>query len=257
MARRGHRGALLPYRGGRPGGALRLTLCDELVESCRGVECRSEPGDVARRIRRRTAGRPCGGHRAVPQPVPPPTRPARPTPPPADPAPGPWAARRWPPPAWWSRPARPDPPAVSATSWVVADLDSGAVLGGCGPHEYGMPASVQKLLLVATVLPKLDPRQVVTVTAEDLNYRAGQFGRRAGRGRPVPGRDALARAAAQLRQRRGQRAGPARRRHAGVAGSVRAMNEEAHRLGAGPDPRGHAVRPGRSGAVHQRRTTWR
>ncbi|MEV4494082.1 D-alanyl-D-alanine carboxypeptidase, partial [Micromonospora coxensis] len=47
----------------------------------------------------------------------------------------------------------PAPPPVTAGSWLVADLDSGAVLGGCGPHEYATPASVQKLLLAATMLP--------------------------------------------------------------------------------------------------------
>lgn len=67
----------------------------------------------------------------------------------------------------------PAPPAVSATSWVVADLGSGAVIGACGPHEYGTPASVQKLLLAATLLAKLDPQQVVTVTSTDLDFEPG------------------------------------------------------------------------------------
>jgi serine-type D-Ala-D-Ala carboxypeptidase (penicillin-binding protein 5/6) len=44
-------------------------------------------------------------------------------------------------------PAVPTPPGVTATSWLVADLNSGEVLGGCGPHERRTPASVQKLLL--------------------------------------------------------------------------------------------------------------
>jgi D-alanyl-D-alanine carboxypeptidase (penicillin-binding protein 5/6) len=63
----------------------------------------------------------------------------------------------------------PLPSDISARFWVVADLDTGAVLATCGPHEYSAPASVQKLLLVATVMPKLDPSTVVTVTADDLN----------------------------------------------------------------------------------------
>ncbi|MCW2639705.1 MAG: D-alanyl-D-alanine carboxypeptidase [Dactylosporangium sp.] len=62
---------------------------------------------------------------------------------------------------------------LSATSWVVADLDSGALLGACGPHEMSPPASVQKLLLAATVLPKLDPAQVIEVTQSDLNFEPG------------------------------------------------------------------------------------
>jgi D-alanyl-D-alanine carboxypeptidase (penicillin-binding protein 5/6) len=65
------------------------------------------------------------------------------------------------------------PADLSATSWVVADLDSGAVLGACAPHAYGAPASVQKLLLAETVMPKLDPAQVVTITPTDLDFEAG------------------------------------------------------------------------------------
>ncbi|WP_243710582.1 serine hydrolase, partial [Micromonospora sp. KC213] len=65
------------------------------------------------------------------------------------------------------------PPPVTATSWLVADLDSGTVLGGCGPHEYATPASVQKLLLAATMLPKLDPRQVATAVQADLDIEPG------------------------------------------------------------------------------------
>ena len=70
-------------------------------------------------------------------------------------------------------PEAPVPPKVTATSWLVADLTSGDVLGACGPHEYAVPASVQKLLLAAAVLPKLDPQQVVQVTREDLDYEPG------------------------------------------------------------------------------------
>jgi D-alanyl-D-alanine carboxypeptidase (penicillin-binding protein 5/6) len=61
------------------------------------------------------------------------------------------------------------PPALTATSWLVADLDTGEVLGGCGPHVYGTPASVQKLLLAATVLDKLDPKRIATITDGDLD----------------------------------------------------------------------------------------
>ena len=65
------------------------------------------------------------------------------------------------------------PAQLAATSWLVADLDSGAVLGACGAHRYGAPASVQKLLLIATALPKLKPTDVTTITAEDLNFEPG------------------------------------------------------------------------------------
>lgn len=44
----------------------------------------------------------------------------------------------------------------------------GAVLSGCGPHEHRTPASVQKLLLAAALMPRLDAKQVVEVKREDL-----------------------------------------------------------------------------------------
>jgi serine-type D-Ala-D-Ala carboxypeptidase (penicillin-binding protein 5/6) len=65
------------------------------------------------------------------------------------------------------------PHTLSARSWIVADLDSGAVLGACGAHVFGAPASVQKLLLAQTVMPKLDPDEIVTITDEDLNFEPG------------------------------------------------------------------------------------
>ncbi|WP_431936468.1 D-alanyl-D-alanine carboxypeptidase family protein [Micromonospora sp. RP3T] len=70
-------------------------------------------------------------------------------------------------------PGSPPPPAVTATTWLVADLDSGAVLGACGAHAYGTPASTQKLLLAATMLNRLDPKQVAVATAADLDIEPG------------------------------------------------------------------------------------
>jgi serine-type D-Ala-D-Ala carboxypeptidase (penicillin-binding protein 5/6) len=68
----------------------------------------------------------------------------------------------------------PAPPAtVSARSWLVADLDTGQVLGACGPHLRSAPASVQKLLLAWTVLPELDPLALVQVTPDDLKFEPG------------------------------------------------------------------------------------
>ncbi|MBG0569068.1 D-alanyl-D-alanine carboxypeptidase [Actinoplanes sp. NEAU-A11] len=67
----------------------------------------------------------------------------------------------------------PRPPAVTATTWLVADLDTGEVLGACGPHVHQTPASVQKILLAATALEQLDPAQKVTITRGDLNIEPG------------------------------------------------------------------------------------
>ena len=137
----------------------------------------------------------------------------------------------------------------------MADLDTGQVLGGCGPHEYGTPASVQKLLLAATVLPKLNPKQIATVTQADLNFEPGS----SAVGLLLGGRYSVellwlglllnsGNDAANVLARLG--GGPA-----GVPGTLAAMNAEAKRLGAYQT---HAVTPsGLDGpASSPARTTW-
>ncbi|MDZ5442992.1 D-alanyl-D-alanine carboxypeptidase [Micromonospora sp. 4G57] len=137
-------------------------------------------------------------------------------------------------------PSVPAPPAVTATSWLVADLDSGAVLGGCGPHEYGVPASVQKLLLAATMLPRLDPWQEVTVTAEDLAIEPGS----SAVGLAEGGRYRIETIWLGLLLKSGNEAANALARlgggAGGQAGGIRAMNEQARLLGA---LQTHAVTP--------------
>ncbi|MFI5489819.1 D-alanyl-D-alanine carboxypeptidase family protein [Micromonospora echinaurantiaca] len=132
------------------------------------------------------------------------------------------------------------PPAVTATSWLVADLDSGQVLGGCGPHEYGTPASVQKLLLAATMLPRLDPKQVVTVVDEDLDIEPGS----SAVGLVPGGRYPIETVWLGLLLQSGNEAANLLARLGGGAegraGGVRAMNEHARRLGARQT---HAVTP--------------
>ncbi|MFG2105159.1 D-alanyl-D-alanine carboxypeptidase family protein [Micromonospora echinaurantiaca] len=132
------------------------------------------------------------------------------------------------------------PPAVTATSWLVADLDSGQVLGGCGPHEYGTPASVQKLLLAATMLPRLDPKQVVTVVDEDLDIEPGS----SAVGLVPGGRYPIETVWLGLLLQSGNEAANLLARLGGGAegraGGVRAMNEYARRLGARQT---HAVTP--------------
>jgi D-alanyl-D-alanine carboxypeptidase (penicillin-binding protein 5/6) len=204
-----------------------------------GLTVPSAPAAVA-------GGRPAAARSAsaaaapCPTPTPPPVRPSRPPSPPLSPgdrAVGGAALAT----AGLAAPAgTPAPPAVSATSWVVSDLDSGAVLGACGPHEYGIPASVQKLLLVETFLPKLDPRQVVEVTDEDMAFEPGSSAMGLIKGGRYPietlwlglllnsGNDA-----ANVLARLGGGAG-------GQPGGVEAMNAEARRLGANQT---HAATP--------------
>jgi D-alanyl-D-alanine carboxypeptidase (penicillin-binding protein 5/6) len=136
--------------------------------------------------------------------------------------------------------APPLPAILSARYWLVADLDSGAVLGACGPHEYSTPASVQKLLLVATLMPKLDPAQVVTVTQEDLNFERGS----SAVGLLLDGRYTVDTLWLGLLLTSGNDAANVLARigggAAGVAGTIDAMNAEARRLGAYET---HAVTP--------------
>ncbi|MEH1058391.1 D-alanyl-D-alanine carboxypeptidase [Micromonospora sp. CPCC 206171] len=132
-------------------------------------------------------------------------------------------------------------PAVTATSWVVADLDSGAVLGGCGPHEHRTPASVQKMLLAAALMPHLDPTQVVEVTRadlQDLDPASSLMGVVAG------GRYSVESLWLGLLLKSGNDAANVLARVGGGAagrqGGVKAMNDEAHRLGANQT---HAATP--------------
>ncbi|MFE9693546.1 D-alanyl-D-alanine carboxypeptidase family protein [Micromonospora sp. NPDC005806] len=168
------------------------------------------------------------------------SRPPRPVPPPAVPADRVVGGARLDTPGLVTPDGAPTPPAVTATSWLVADLDTGAVLGACGPHEYGTPASTQKLLLAATMLPRLDPKQVVTVTRGDLNIARGS----SAVGLLVGGKYSVETVWLGLLLNSGNEAANVLARLGGgadgVAGGVRAMNEEAHRLGARQT---HAVTP--------------
>lgn len=129
-------------------------------------------------------------------------------------------------------PRAPTPPRVTATSWLVADLGSGAVLGGCGPHEYRTPASVQKLLLAATMMSRLDPNQVVQVTKTDLNFEPGS----SAVGLVLGGRYSVKNLWLALLLKSGNDAANVLARvgggTAGMQGGVQAMNAEARRLGA-------------------------
>ncbi|MGK5442440.1 D-alanyl-D-alanine carboxypeptidase family protein [Micromonospora sp. URMC 105] len=166
------------------------------------------------------------------------TRPPRPVPPAAVPAQQRVGGEALATPGLVVPPGTPAPPPVTATSWLVADLDSGAVLGGCGPHEYATPASVQKLLLAATMLPKLDPKQVVTVTRADLDIEPGSSAVGLLEGGRYPVEIAWL---GLLLQSGNEAANLLARLGAGSAqAGVREMNAEARRLGA---LQTHAVTP--------------
>jgi D-alanyl-D-alanine carboxypeptidase (penicillin-binding protein 5/6) len=127
----------------------------------------------------------------------------------------------------------PAPPGnLTATSWVVADLNSGAVLAACGPHEASPPASVQKLLLAATVMPKLNPAQLIEVTQSDLDFEPGS----SAMGLLLGGHYTVETLWLGLMLNSGNDAANVLARlgggNAGLAGGLQEMNEMARHLGA-------------------------
>jgi D-alanyl-D-alanine carboxypeptidase (penicillin-binding protein 5/6) len=72
------------------------------------------------------------------------------------------------------------PKHLTARSWVVADLDTGAVLAACDPHGRYQPASIQKLLTTLTLLPLLPGGRTVTVTRRAANTEGSHAGLVAG-----------------------------------------------------------------------------
>jgi D-alanyl-D-alanine carboxypeptidase (penicillin-binding protein 5/6) len=134
------------------------------------------------------------------------------------------------------------PPAVTATTWMVSDLDTGEVLGACGAHVYQTPASVQKTLLAATVIGRLNPKQVVTVVPSDLDIEPHS----SAVGIVVGGKYPISTLWLGLLLNSGNDAANALARMAGgggpdgVAKTVAAMNAEAQHIGAYQT---HAVTP--------------
>ncbi len=64
------------------------------------------------------------------------------------------------------------PPEVYDVSYVIADLDTGAVLAAKSPHAWLRPASTLKVLTALTLMPRLDPRSVI-VASEEAQSAAG------------------------------------------------------------------------------------
>ncbi len=118
-------------------------------------------------------------------------------------------------------------PKVSAKSFLLADLESGAVLAAKNPHGKLAPASAIKVLTAVTLLPRLDPDQVYRATFEDANVEGSRVG-------IVPGGTYTVHNLFEgLFLTSGNDAARALAGAAGGLGTtVRQMNETARRLGA-------------------------
>jgi serine-type D-Ala-D-Ala carboxypeptidase (penicillin-binding protein 5/6) len=72
------------------------------------------------------------------------------------------------------------PRAITARAWVVADLDTGAVVAARDPHGRYQPASIQKLLTTVTLLPLLPGGRTVTISRRAANTEGSHAGLVAG-----------------------------------------------------------------------------
>lgn len=70
----------------------------------------------------------------------------------------------------------PIPTGITASSWLVADLDTGQVLAARDPHGQFPPASTLKALTALTLIPRLPARQVVTATNADIDVDGSKVG---------------------------------------------------------------------------------
>ncbi|WP_328825225.1 D-alanyl-D-alanine carboxypeptidase family protein [Tomitella gaofuii] len=70
----------------------------------------------------------------------------------------------------------PLPDGISASGWVLADLDTGEVLAAKDPHGRHRPASTIKILLATLALQKLDLDTVLTATADEANVEGSRVG---------------------------------------------------------------------------------
>src|SRR3954470_4198507 len=68
------------------------------------------------------------------------------------------------------------PRGLSAASWLGADADTGEVLAARAPHVRRLPASTLKVLTAVTLLPRLDPAQMVRTTYDDAAVDGSKVG---------------------------------------------------------------------------------
>jgi D-alanyl-D-alanine carboxypeptidase (penicillin-binding protein 5/6) len=70
----------------------------------------------------------------------------------------------------------PHPPALKDVSWVLADLDTGAVVAAKAPHAKLLPASTLKALTALTLIPVVPPATRVVATPEDASADGTRVG---------------------------------------------------------------------------------
>jgi hypothetical protein len=134
------------------------------------------------------------------------------------------------------------PADVTAAGFVLADLDTGAVLAARAPHARQRPASTLKVLTAMVVIDRLDPDAQVAGAPEDLSIDGSRAG--IGPGGTYTVRQLPHGPAAQLGQRHGQALA---RTMGGDAATVAAMADKARQLGRLDTRPGDTVRARRAG----------
>jgi D-alanyl-D-alanine carboxypeptidase (penicillin-binding protein 5/6) len=125
-------------------------------------------------------------------------------------------------------PGAPGPPPVEdSVSWIIADLDTGAVLAARDPHARQRPASLLKILTSLVVLNRLDLDTVVAGTEADADAPGSRVGVGPG------GRYTVRQLLTGLIMNSGNDAANALARTlGGVPATLRDMSAQAARLGA-------------------------
>jgi D-alanyl-D-alanine carboxypeptidase (penicillin-binding protein 5/6) len=123
--------------------------------------------------------------------------------------------------------APPLPPEVTAAGFVLADLDSGAVLAARAPHARQRPASTLKVLTALVAVDRLDPDATVAGEPEDLSIDGSRAG--IGPGGTYTVRQLLA---GLLLNSGNDTAQALARAMGGDAATTAAMTQTARRLGA-------------------------
>jgi D-alanyl-D-alanine carboxypeptidase (penicillin-binding protein 5/6) len=70
----------------------------------------------------------------------------------------------------------PEPPHIEASSYVIADLETGRVLAAKDPHGHYRPASTLKTLTAITLIPRLDPKTKVRPSEAAVNASGSAVG---------------------------------------------------------------------------------
>src|SRR5918999_5778414 len=68
------------------------------------------------------------------------------------------------------------PPKLGASSYLIADGDTGEVLAAKDPHGKYLPASALKALTAVALIPRLDPDATVRPTRSTVNVEGSKVG---------------------------------------------------------------------------------